>query len=67
MKMKTFFFTLFIIFFLSQCNTKKDGLIMTVSGAVPATEMGIYLIHEHVMVDFIGADSIAEPVGIRLK
>ncbi len=58
--MKTFFFALFIIFFLSQCNTKKDGLIMTVSGPVPATEMGVSLIHEHVMVDFIGADSIAD-------
>lgn len=30
---------------------------MTVNGPLPAEEMGITLTHEHVMVDFIGADS----------
>ena len=31
---------------------------MTVNGAIPAGEMGVTLEHEHIMVDFIGADSI---------
>lgn len=30
---------------------------MTVNGPIPASEMGITLTHEHVLVDFIGADS----------
>jgi len=30
---------------------------MTVNGEIPASEMGQALIHEHVLVDFIGADS----------
>ncbi|MEP7108142.1 MAG: hypothetical protein ABI760_09165 [Ferruginibacter sp.] len=32
--------------------------VMTVSGTIPATEMGTTLIHEHFLVDFIGADKI---------
>ncbi|HLN55903.1 MAG TPA: hypothetical protein VK207_07910 [Bacteroidales bacterium] len=32
---------------------------MTVNGPVPPSEMGITLTHEHVLVDFIGADSIS--------
>jgi phosphotriesterase-related protein len=31
---------------------------MTVNGPVSSKEMGISLIHEHILVDFIGADSI---------
>lgn len=30
---------------------------MTVNGPIPSSEMGIALTHEHVLVDFIGADS----------
>ena len=30
---------------------------MTVMGPIPASEMGITLAHEHILVDFIGADS----------
>jgi phosphotriesterase-related protein len=33
---------------------------MTVTGPVPAGEMGMTLTHEHILVDFIGADSINE-------
>ncbi|MGZ6540155.1 MAG: phosphotriesterase family protein [Bacteroidia bacterium] len=33
---------------------------MTVNGPIPSKAMGITLVHEHVLVDFIGADSIAE-------
>ncbi|MBN2092264.1 phosphotriesterase [candidate division KSB1 bacterium] len=38
------------------CASDK-GIIMTVNGSLPATEMGITLTHEHLLVDFIGADS----------
>ena len=31
---------------------------MTVNGPIPSGQMGISLIHEHILVDFIGADSI---------
>jgi phosphotriesterase-related protein len=34
----------------------KEKLI-TVNGKIPVEEMGICLIHEHILVDFIGADS----------
>jgi phosphotriesterase-related protein len=37
---------------------KKDGVIMTVNGPIPANTTGITLEHEHILVDFIGADSI---------
>ena len=33
---------------------------MTVKGPVNASEMGVSLTHEHILVDFIGADSINE-------
>ena len=35
-----------------------DGIIMTVNGPVSSKKMGVSLIHEHILVDFIGADSI---------
>jgi len=35
------------------------GRIMTVLGPIPPEEMGLALIHEHVLVDFIGADQIS--------
>jgi phosphotriesterase-related protein len=34
--------------------------VMTVAGPIPAAELGITLPHEHVMVDFVGAD-LASP------
>ncbi|MBV6442947.1 MAG: Phosphotriesterase homology protein [Saprospiraceae bacterium] len=46
------------------CHTLKRGeksrqpAIMTVSGIVPADQMGKALIHEHVFLDWTGADSI---------
>ena len=42
---------------LSGCSQKSEPVILTVNGPVPASEMGITLSHEHVLVDFIGADS----------
>lgn len=45
-----------------QQSTKEKGQaedfpIMTVTGEIPSSEMGTSLIHEHVLVDWIGADS----------
>ena len=42
---------------LMSCNQETEQIIMTVNGPVPAADMGITLSHEHVLVDFIGADS----------
>ena len=33
---------------------------MTVNGPVSSKEMGVSLVHEHILVDFIGADSISD-------
>lgn len=35
-----------------------SGQVMTVRGLVPATALGSTLVHEHVLVDFIGADQV---------
>jgi phosphotriesterase-related protein len=35
------------------------GQVMTVKGLVPATALGSTLVHEHVLVDFIGADKVS--------
>jgi phosphotriesterase-related protein len=51
------FMSVLILLLLAGCN-QKNGFIMTVKGPVKATEAGIWLTHEHVLVDFIGADSI---------
>ena len=40
------------------CTPEETGsYIMTVEGPIPAEDMGTALIHEHVLVDWIGADS----------
>lgn len=36
----------------------NDGSVMTVDGPVPPEKLGLTLPHEHVLVDFIGADKI---------
>jgi phosphotriesterase-related protein len=35
------------------------GRVMTVTGEIAASEMGTTLVHEHVLVDFIGADRVS--------
>jgi len=55
---KILFAALCLIVFLNRCTSEKDGIIMTVNGPIPVREMGITLVHEHILVDFIGADSI---------
>ena len=44
---------------LAECSGEKDPVIMTVKGTVYLNDMGISLTHEHILVDFIGADSIS--------
>jgi phosphotriesterase-related protein len=42
--------------FLFSCREKhQDNFIMTVNGSVPSGEMGQSLTHEHILVDWIGA------------
>jgi len=43
---------------LLSCSTKQSirGKILTVRGPIEPSELGLTLPHEHVMVDFIGAD-----------
>jgi len=48
-----------LIFLTTTAFTQKTELkIMTVTGEMPASEMGVTLPHEHVLVDFIPVDSI---------
>ncbi len=40
--------------------SKASGKIMTVNGMIPSEKMGFTLVHEHVMVDFIGASDASK-------
>jgi phosphotriesterase-related protein len=60
MKNITRLFTLVGLLLFSGCSQKANGPIMTVKGPIKAGDMGITLTHEHILVDFIGADSISE-------
>ena len=53
--------------YLSQCTTNQGGMIMTVNGPVASRDMGTTLTHEHILVDFIGADSITSQRWDRSK
>ena len=56
---KLFIIAIPALLLLFQCKTKPDnGVIMTVNGPIPSAMMGVTLFHEHILVDFIGADSI---------
>ncbi len=48
---------LFLVFFLCFLPWPFQAQIMTVNGPIEAETMGRTLIHEHIMVDWIGADS----------
>lgn len=50
-------FILFVLVVLYSCNDSKQAKIITVDGEIDAGEMGKTLHHEHLLVDFIGADS----------
>ncbi|WP_339706644.1 phosphotriesterase [uncultured Kriegella sp.] len=49
--------TLFLIFLISAFPSLARAQVITVNGAIPPEEIGLVLIHEHIMVDWIGADS----------
>jgi phosphotriesterase-related protein len=52
-------FLLIIAFSCTESRTEKEiNTIQTVTGPISIDSMGLTLIHEHMLVDFIGADSI---------
>jgi phosphotriesterase-related protein len=55
---KILFFCFGICIFLFSCTTQESKII-TVTGEIPASAIGKTLHHEHLLVDFIGADSIS--------
>ncbi len=52
---------LFLVFgiIIITCKPVEDNIVMTVNGPVKAESLGMALEHEHILVDFTGADSIA--------
>jgi phosphotriesterase-related protein len=46
-----------LILIIFSCAEQQSSYIQTVSGKINPDEMGLTLIHEHILVDFIGADS----------
>lgn len=57
MKNKLLIVFLFVLTGLVSCRQDPQQVIMTVLGPIPASSLGKTLSHEHVLVDFIGADS----------
>lgn len=58
--MKKMHFLLFFLWLTYSCRPSEiteSSKILTVEGEIDPNEMGLTLIHEHVLVDFIGADS----------
>ena len=45
---------------IAQGKTDMTGKVMTVTGPIDPADMGFVLTHEHVLVDFIGADKISK-------
>lgn len=56
MKTTKLLLPILLIFSIFSCNTNEPEII-TVSGKIPASAIGKTLHHEHLLVDFIGADS----------
>ena len=57
LKQKLIVFSISILcILLIACNTKESSII-TVTGEIPVSSVGKTLHHEHLLVDFIGADS----------
>jgi len=48
---------LFLLLGLLSCKQEPEQVIMTVLGPIPSSALGKTLSHEHILVDFIGADS----------
>lgn len=58
MKIRTLSLLLILLAFHGCSAEKDDAYIMTVNGPIDASEAGICLTHEHILVDFSGADII---------
>jgi len=43
----------------TQARQGDESCVMTVAGPLAPTELGVTLVHEHVLVDFIGADKVS--------
>jgi phosphotriesterase-related protein len=57
--MRAFICLMALVFLvLPGARSQHTGMIMTVKGPIPPAAMGLSLIHEHILVDFIGADKI---------
>jgi phosphotriesterase-related protein len=44
---------------IRQAASEKAAAVQTATGAIPAAQLGLTLMHEHVLVDFIGADQVS--------
>jgi len=64
---RSFIAVLGFLFIVGACSSENEEVIMTVRGPVSAGKMGITLTHEHILVDFIGADSIDKKRWDRVK
>lgn len=51
------FIALPLLILLLACSNSPEGKIITVNGVIPPTELGKTLGHEHIMVDFSGAEN----------
>lgn len=49
---------LFLSVLLPACSSKEDNTVQSVTGTTTASRGDVWLSHEHILVDFIGADSI---------
>ncbi|MCH7514482.1 MAG: phosphotriesterase [Bacteroidetes bacterium] len=59
-KLKNILLILALIPVFTKCTEhRSEGFIMSVQGPVPMSKLGTTLIHEHILVDFVGADSIS--------
>jgi len=57
---KILLFAIPVLLAYCQCKTTPEkGIIMTINGPVSSEKLGSWLTHEHILVDFIGADSIS--------
>jgi phosphotriesterase-related protein len=54
--MKTSIFLCAFLYWYSASLWAQEGIIMTVNGPIAPSDMGLTLIHEHVLVDFVGVD-----------
>ena len=57
-KMLKNFFLVCGLFLVQACSNLNPQTV-TVNGEIPAKQMSVTLVHEHVLVDFVGADKIS--------